>query len=203
MDKNANVQNYNKPDFSSISYSDFRPSTLEKVQELVRLRIYQAYAFGLPLLIIAIAIILDNLPNGEFLRPRFGQTRCGFDGKLRPISGDDILVYELQDLLLTKCSRWRIKQIRAWDIIFVVDVEANETTLFSANKSCTPNLELGFIDFLDLKFCKYFIVSPLPFEARSFEFICNIMFVLCSICLINVEKIVVEINSQPQNIVNM
>lgn len=53
---------------------------MEKVQELVRLRIYQAYAFGLPLVIILIAITLDNLPNGEFLRPRFGQTRCGFDG---------------------------------------------------------------------------------------------------------------------------
>lgn len=60
--------------------SDFRPSTLEKVQEKVRLRIYQAYAFGVPLIIMAIAIILDNIPNGDFLRPRFGQTRCGFDG---------------------------------------------------------------------------------------------------------------------------
>lgn len=60
--------------------SDFRPSTLEKVQEKVRLRIYQAYAFGVPLMIMAIAIILDNIPNGDFLRPQFGQTRCGFDG---------------------------------------------------------------------------------------------------------------------------
>lgn len=51
------------------------------MQELVRLRIYQAYAWGVPLVIMTIAIILDNLPNGDFLRPRFGQTRCGFDGK--------------------------------------------------------------------------------------------------------------------------
>lgn len=54
---------------------------MEKVQELVRLRIYQAYAWGVPLVIIMIAITLDNLPDGDFLRPRFGQTRCGFDGK--------------------------------------------------------------------------------------------------------------------------
>lgn len=62
-------------------FSDFRPSSLEKVQELMRLRIYQAYAWGVPLIIMTIAIILDNLPNGDLLRPRFGQTRCGFDGK--------------------------------------------------------------------------------------------------------------------------
>lgn len=62
-------------------HSDLRPSSLEKVQELVRLRIYQAYAWGVPLLIMTIAIILDSLPDGSFLRPRFGQTRCGFDGK--------------------------------------------------------------------------------------------------------------------------
>lgn len=68
--------------FCLSSSSDFRPSTLEKVQELVRLRIYQAYAWGIPLVIMTIAIILDNLPNGDLLRPRFGQTRCGFDGRL-------------------------------------------------------------------------------------------------------------------------
>lgn len=61
--------------------SDFRPSSLEKVQELLRLRIYQAYAWGVPLIIMAIAIILDNLPDEVSLRPRFGQKRCGFDGK--------------------------------------------------------------------------------------------------------------------------
>lgn len=61
-------------------HSDFRPSTLEKVQEKVRLRIYQAYSWGVPAIIMAIAIILDNIPNGDFLRPQFGQTRCGFDG---------------------------------------------------------------------------------------------------------------------------
>lgn len=55
------------------------------MQELVRLRIYQAYAWGIPLVIMTIAILLDNLPKSDdekFLRPRFGQTRCGFDGKL-------------------------------------------------------------------------------------------------------------------------
>lgn len=75
--KNLHVLNITETNICS----DFRPSTLEKVQELVRLRIYQAYAWGVPLLIMTIAIISDNLPNGDFLQPRFGQTRCGFDGK--------------------------------------------------------------------------------------------------------------------------
>lgn len=97
-----------KIDFFSLVCSDFRPSTLEKVQELVRLRIYQAYAFGLPLVIMAIAIILDNLPNGEFLRPKFGQTRCGFDGKLR------LYNKRIRGLNICFFFQWANRELQIW-----------------------------------------------------------------------------------------
>lgn len=57
---------------------------MEKGQELVRLRIYQVYAWGVPLVIAGVAFILDNLPTNPsdtFLRPRFGEKRCWFFGK--------------------------------------------------------------------------------------------------------------------------
>lgn len=64
--------------------SDFRPTSLEKSQELLRLRIYQVYAWGVPLVIAGVAAILDNLPktaDDTFLRPRFGEKSCWFFGK--------------------------------------------------------------------------------------------------------------------------
>lgn len=70
--------------FFLIFYRDFRPTSLEKGQELCRLRIYEVYAWGVPLLISGVAAILDNLPEtpgDTFLRPRFGQNRCWFFGK--------------------------------------------------------------------------------------------------------------------------
>lgn len=66
------------------TFRDFRPTSLEKSQELLRLRIYQVYAWGVPLIIAAVAAILDNLPmSGEstFLRPRFGEKGCWFYGE--------------------------------------------------------------------------------------------------------------------------
>lgn len=65
-------------------YSDFRPTSLEKGQELVRLRIYQVYAWGVPLVISGVAAILDHIPKSPddtFLRPRFGEKSCWFFGK--------------------------------------------------------------------------------------------------------------------------
>lgn len=64
-------------------FRDFRPTSLEKGQELVRLRIYQIYAWGVPFIICIVAIILDNLPKSPedtFLRPRFGEKKCWFYG---------------------------------------------------------------------------------------------------------------------------
>jgi hypothetical protein len=64
-------------------YRDLRPASLDKGQETFRLRLYQLYAWGGPLLIAGIAGILDSLPEeiySSLLRPRFGQQRCWFYG---------------------------------------------------------------------------------------------------------------------------
>lgn len=68
--------------FFLISHRDFRPTTLGKKQEKIRLRIYKIYAWGFPLLITIIAAIMDNLPDAQhLLRPRFGEITCWFVGE--------------------------------------------------------------------------------------------------------------------------
>nr|CAD7567475.1 unnamed protein product [Timema californicum] len=59
---------------------DFRPSSLDKLQEVCRLRLYQVYAWGVPLIIAGVAAFVDNLPpsHNSLLRPRFGQRTCWF-----------------------------------------------------------------------------------------------------------------------------
>lgn len=78
--------------FLFISFNrDFRPTSLEKGQEICRLRIYEVYAWGVPLLIAGVAVILDNLPESAddtFLRPRFGEKGCWFYGKFYYFSMD-------------------------------------------------------------------------------------------------------------------
>lgn len=57
---------------------------MEKSQESLRLRIYEVYAWGMPIIITSVAAILDNLPespNDAFLRPRFGENKCWFYGE--------------------------------------------------------------------------------------------------------------------------
>ncbi|ALC48882.1 mthl1 [Drosophila busckii] len=65
------------------TFRDFRPSSLERNQETLRLRLYSAYAWGVPLLICAIAACVDQLPEAEtsLLRPGFGQSYCWFDNR--------------------------------------------------------------------------------------------------------------------------
>ncbi|XP_023167596.2 probable G-protein coupled receptor Mth-like 1 [Drosophila hydei] len=65
------------------TFRDFRPSSLERNQESIRLRLYSVYAWGLPLLICAIAAFVDQLPDTEtsMLRPGFGQPFCWFDNR--------------------------------------------------------------------------------------------------------------------------
>nr|CAD7398562.1 unnamed protein product [Timema cristinae] len=60
--------------------ADFRPSSLDKLQEVCRLRLYQVYAWGVPLIIAGVAALVDNLPpsHNSLLRPRFGQRTCWF-----------------------------------------------------------------------------------------------------------------------------
>lgn len=70
---NANFVNINR---------DFRPTTLGKKQEKIRLRVYKTYAWGFPFVITAIAAIMDNLPDShDVLRPKFGEKTCWFVGK--------------------------------------------------------------------------------------------------------------------------
>lgn len=47
------------------------------------MRIYEIYAWGVPFLIMTVALILDQFPDGDFVRPNFGKTQCGFEGKLQ------------------------------------------------------------------------------------------------------------------------
>ncbi|CAK1552714.1 unnamed protein product [Leptosia nina] len=72
------------------TFRDFRPTSLERAQESVRLRIYMVYAWGGPLALAGAALLLDGLPADAapaLLRPRFGEQRCWFYGDL------EILVY--------------------------------------------------------------------------------------------------------------
>lgn len=69
-----------------IFYRDFRPTSMEKGQELVRLRIYKAYSWGVPLIITTVAAVLDKLPRGpnnNIFGPGFGKVKCWFAGKCR------------------------------------------------------------------------------------------------------------------------
>ncbi|XP_031619298.1 probable G-protein coupled receptor Mth-like 1 [Contarinia nasturtii] len=66
-----------------LTFRDFRPTTLGKKQEKIRLRVYKIYAWGFPFLITAIAAIMDNLPDTQdVLRPRFGEKSCWFFGNM-------------------------------------------------------------------------------------------------------------------------
>lgn len=76
---------WNKSLTSALSFcSDLRPSSLEKGQETLRLRVYACYAWGGPLLVAGLAALLDHLPpqpQYTFLRPRFGEKMCWFYGE--------------------------------------------------------------------------------------------------------------------------
>lgn len=63
------------------TFRDFRPSSLERNQELIRLRLYSAYAWGIPLLIVTIAACVNLIPESSLLRPGFGETYCWFSGE--------------------------------------------------------------------------------------------------------------------------
>lgn len=61
---------------------------MEKRQERCRLRFYEVYAWGCPLVIAATAAILDSIPETDdysILRPKFGTSNCWFHGKLEVI----------------------------------------------------------------------------------------------------------------------
>ncbi|CAD6219704.1 GSCOCG00011523001-RA-CDS [Cotesia congregata] len=65
------------------TFRDLRPASLEKSQEILRLRVYACYAWGGPFLVAGLAALLDHLPaqpHNPFLRPRFGEKMCWFYG---------------------------------------------------------------------------------------------------------------------------
>ncbi|XP_025834361.1 probable G-protein coupled receptor Mth-like 1 [Agrilus planipennis] len=67
------------------TFRDLRPQSLEKSQERCRLRLYEVYAWGGPLVIAGTAAILDVIPEDSeyaFLRPRFGTKQCWFYGDI-------------------------------------------------------------------------------------------------------------------------
>ncbi|CAH0554466.1 unnamed protein product [Brassicogethes aeneus] len=65
------------------TFRDLRPQSTEKSQERLRLRLYQLYAWGLPMIIASTAATLDFVPKSEdsnLIRPNFGETKCWFTG---------------------------------------------------------------------------------------------------------------------------
>ncbi|XP_053662114.1 probable G-protein coupled receptor Mth-like 1 [Anopheles marshallii] len=70
------------------TFRDLRPTSLEKSQEICRLRIYEVYAWGVPLVFAGVAAILDNLPDSSdtYLRPRFGEAKCWFYGNMEMLT---------------------------------------------------------------------------------------------------------------------
>ncbi|KAL1140237.1 hypothetical protein AAG570_000169 [Ranatra chinensis] len=70
-------------------FRDLRPASLDKGQEACRLRLYEVYAWGGPLVIAGIAALLDNLPQAgdtNLLRPQFGKSSCWFRGDAEQLS---------------------------------------------------------------------------------------------------------------------
>ncbi|KAE8752412.1 hypothetical protein FOCC_FOCC000884, partial [Frankliniella occidentalis] len=64
------------------TFRDLRPASVDKNQETVRMRLYEAYAWGGPLIIAGVAAALDRLPKTDeyehLLRPGFGEDKCWF-----------------------------------------------------------------------------------------------------------------------------
>uniref|UniRef100_A0A1I8MRA8 G-protein coupled receptors family 2 profile 2 domain-containing protein n=1 Tax=Musca domestica TaxID=7370 RepID=A0A1I8MRA8_MUSDO len=112
------------------TFRDFRPSSLERNQEVIRLRLYSAYAWGIPLLIAAIAACVDLMPESALLRPGFGERNengdlvCWFNRKEKsPISayffgpigillGINIMLFLSTTYQLT-CGLWKRDDVKS------------------------------------------------------------------------------------------
>lgn len=67
------------------TFRDLRPASIDKNQEAVRMRLYEVYAWGGPLVFAAVAAALDHLPADQYphlLRPGFGLEKCWFLGDM-------------------------------------------------------------------------------------------------------------------------
>lgn len=87
--------------FFSSTNRDFRPTSLEKGQEKVRLRIYKIYSWGIPFIIATVAAVIDNMPSlsDHFLRPKFAVVRCWFAGKLQQFNLNAFLSSSLSSFI--------------------------------------------------------------------------------------------------------
>uniref|UniRef100_A0A2M4BHU4 Putative g-protein coupled receptor mth-like 1 n=2 Tax=Anopheles marajoara TaxID=58244 RepID=A0A2M4BHU4_9DIPT len=106
------------------TFRDLRPTSLEKSQEVCRLRIYEVYAWGVPLVIAGVAAILDNLPGGNdtYLKPRFGEARCWFFGDMEMLTyffgpiglllGINLLLFASTARQLT-CGLWKRDDVKS------------------------------------------------------------------------------------------
>lgn len=63
------------------TFRDLRPQSTEKRQERLRLRIYEVYAWGIPLVATATAGIVDKT-DFDFIKPKFGQGMCWFTNNM-------------------------------------------------------------------------------------------------------------------------
>ncbi|KAK6638269.1 hypothetical protein RUM44_008698 [Polyplax serrata] len=104
---------------------DLRPTSLDKSQEVWRLRMYQVYAWGVPTIIAMTAIVFDHLPPGTFpsvLKPKFAIRNCWFYGDLEiftyffgPVG--ILLILNLVLFALTAreltCGLWRSEVVKS------------------------------------------------------------------------------------------
>lgn len=64
---------------------DLRPQSTEKSQERIRLYLYEAYAWGVPFVVVFVGAVADlatpAAAPGGFLRPRFAWSQCWFGGE--------------------------------------------------------------------------------------------------------------------------
>nr|XP_018906508.1 PREDICTED: probable G-protein coupled receptor Mth-like 1 isoform X2 [Bemisia tabaci] len=107
------------------TFRDLRPTSLDIGQETCRLRFYELYAWGGPLLIAGVAAVMDRIPevtHTTLIKPRFGEARCWFYGDAEilayfyaPIG--ILLVLNLTLFLLTAreltCGLWRTEVVKS------------------------------------------------------------------------------------------
>lgn len=86
---------------------DFRPTSLERSQEKIRLRFYKIYAFGIPLLISSVAATLnhmrkDSLKQDAYLQPRFCESEYWFAGQLHFVTNKHFFLMKFLHHMLAK-----------------------------------------------------------------------------------------------------
>lgn len=108
------------------TFRDLRPQSTEKSQERIRLYLYEAYAWGVPFVIVFIGAVSDLVPHErhdyEFLRPRFAENKCWFAdnaevftyfyGPIGTLLGINLLLFILTARELT-CGLWKRELVKS------------------------------------------------------------------------------------------